>query len=70
MQNRIEKLRQEAIKNCWREHKDFVRTESADTCKNKAGLEDYLIDCNWNEWEDIAFYAGYLSALRAIERKN
>lgn len=59
----IEKLREQAIKDCWHYHGSMIKDESGGSCKSRSELEHYFGHLSLEGWEDVAFFIGYLAGL-------
>jgi len=59
----IRKEKKEILKSCWKYHKELIRDQGPDPKMTINELEDFIIDSEYKEWEDVAFYAGYVRGL-------
>lgn len=58
----IERDRKGALKDCWRYHKHIIKDEGNFNPKED-DLEHYLFNLDLTDWEDVAFFVGYLRGL-------
>lgn len=56
---KLEKLKKQALKDCWGYHKDLIK----DNIGEDESLEHYLYDVSLENWEDVGFFIGYLRGL-------
>jgi len=62
----IEKLRKEALKDCWEYHQAILKDEGI----KKSFLIDELYNLELSGWEDVGFFVGYLRALDDVNKIN
>jgi hypothetical protein len=62
-----DKLIEIVLNDCWKYHKDII-LDCATKTKRK-DLEEFLNDCNFEDWEDIGWFTGYIEGLRTNVNK-
>lgn len=58
----IDKIIKDTLSDCWEYHKNLFKG----LCDNKNELEDYLETLDLQDWEDVAYFVGYIGALKTI----
>ena len=69
LKKEIEKERKQSLKDCWEYHGKLIEAEGPNPKVKKSELLDFLSDMSLEDWEDVAFYVGYLRGLEWLDEK-
>lgn len=64
MKKDIQELIKRAKSDCWEYHKDLLKEQGF----KKSDIGD--LDCNFEDWEDIAYFEGYIHALEEFSKNS
>jgi len=64
---KIEREQKGALKECWERYALMITTEQHDKFTEK-DLPSYLRNMNMYDFEDVAFYAGYVRGLETAKK--
>lgn len=63
----LAKVREESLDDCWEHHAPLIKGTDEELPTTRESLLDIIEGIDYTEWEDVAFYAGFVRGLERAE---
>lgn len=68
MNKKLDKAIKQALNDCWKYHGKLIKSESNNYCSSKAELYSYFEHLSLQNWEDVAWFVGFIAGLEEANR--